>query len=124
MRFDAFDGCGVEIVIAQTVCICCKSVSKWMGGPLRSRLCRSAIAEVAGSATTLAASCRNWRRTSFMAFSPITRPHDFGGTSLGLDKNIPAIVLHERGAVNVRYWPKADIVSCTAHVRISGVKRT
>jgi hypothetical protein len=25
---------------------------------------------------------------------------------------------------HVRYWPKADILSCTAHVRFQGVKRT
>jgi hypothetical protein len=34
---------------------------------------------------------------------------------------------HDRwiiAAIDVRYWPLADIVSCAAHVRLSGVKRT
>jgi hypothetical protein len=35
-----------------------------------------------------------------------------------------ALFLDRRVIVNVRYWPKADIPSCTAHVRFSGVKRT
>jgi hypothetical protein len=26
--------------------------------------------------------------------------------------------------INVRYWPKADIPHCTAHVRFRGAKRT
>jgi hypothetical protein len=25
---------------------------------------------------------------------------------------------------NVRYWPKADVASCTAHVRFLGEKQT
>jgi hypothetical protein len=37
---------------------------------------------------------------------------------------VDGVVLCSRAQWHVRYWPKADIGQCSAHVRFRGVKQT
>jgi hypothetical protein len=43
-----------------------------------------------------------------------------GAMKSSLKKTLPLVVGDQIGAANVRYWPIADIPSCTAHVRFRG----
>ncbi len=73
VRFDPFDGRGVDIVVAQAIGIGGKSLRKRADRLLRRLavsdwFCALAIREATGSAAAPAARCRKALRGSFMAF--------------------------------------------------------